>query len=386
MKLAKKFRIGLEDFYSNVWINHAVKYQFKVYKINGNGVNVKHCLTDDEKRAIDEFFLENYGKKIPYDFHEVYKSFSGRFDEKCFPEFLFMPKLDNFLNPKEYASAINDKNLFPILAERAGVKTPEIVVYNSNGTYFNPDHEIISREEAVSRVVGQTELFFKPTIDSCGGHGCKAVDAKGGYDTIDEKLVNELFDEYKSNFVVQKLLHNHASIKAVAPDSLNTFRIMTYHIDGEIHNTNAIMRFGTGGSRVDNASSGGYLIGVMPDGTLLKEAMTDACRTDKITAHPDSGLTFEGHKIEGFEKVVESAKKMHAYLPLLGIIDWDFTIDENGDPVLVEINVRNGGGVQMIQWCHGTALFGDDTAKVLQFLQKAEKMKDSERKAQHIHM
>ncbi len=53
----------------------------------------------------------------------------------------------------------------------------------------------------------------------------------------------------------------------------------------------------------------------------------------------------------------------------LALLTEDFTIDENGDPVLAEINVGNGGGVQMIQWCHGAGLFGDDTAKVLQFLQ-----------------
>lgn len=48
-------------------------------------------LTDIEKKKIDEFYLKNYGKKIPYEWHKLYKSYTGKFDERYFPEFLYIP-------------------------------------------------------------------------------------------------------------------------------------------------------------------------------------------------------------------------------------------------------------------------------------------------------
>jgi len=39
-------------------------------------------LTDQEKSEIDTFYLENYGEKIPYMWHQYYTAVTGNFDVK----------------------------------------------------------------------------------------------------------------------------------------------------------------------------------------------------------------------------------------------------------------------------------------------------------------
>ena len=71
-------------------------------------------LTEAQKQEIDRFFLTNLGKKIPYDWHRLYQSFTGVFRVDYFPEFLFGPELVPSWNPKAYR-ILADKNLLPVL-------------------------------------------------------------------------------------------------------------------------------------------------------------------------------------------------------------------------------------------------------------------------------
>ena len=44
-------------------------------------------------------------------------------------------------------------------------------------------------------------------------------------------------------------------------------------------------------------------------------------------------------KIPSYDRVLETIKKNHKYLPYFKIIGWDFAIDREGEPVLIEFNV-----------------------------------------------
>ena len=71
-------------------------------------------LADGQKRAIDDFYVENYGKKIPYTCIATLR-FSGNFDVRFFPELLFIPEFERYMNqPSEYATVFEDKNLLPL--------------------------------------------------------------------------------------------------------------------------------------------------------------------------------------------------------------------------------------------------------------------------------
>ncbi len=63
---------------------------------------------------------------------------------------------------------------------------------------------------------------------------------------------------------------------------------------------------------------------------------------DKFTEHPDTHLTFKDYQIEHYFGMIEATKKMHTAIPQLGVYNWDFTIDEDETPVLIEANTMGG--------------------------------------------
>jgi len=137
------------------------------------------------------------------------------------------------------------------------------------------------------------------------------------------------------------------------------------------------MRIGSGGSYLDNAHAGGMFIAVDDDGTLHKTAFTEF--KTEYTKHPDTGIVFEGYKIEGFKRVIEAAIKMHENLLQVGSINWDFTIDEKGDPLLIEANI-GCGSIWMSEMSHGKGCFGNKTAEALDWLRFMNSISPKERR------
>lgn len=374
------------NLYDRVWIKYREPMTVGYYFSDDRWAqNVTQELTESEKQQIDEYFVQHYGKKIPYKFHEVFKNSSGRFDVRCFPENLFAPHLAHYINPPEFVEAISDKNFLPHLAKGVGVKTPHTFVSSVRDIFFDENNNIISKDKAVELLAGKTDILFKPTYDTGGGANIHIFAQEEYPQGLSIEKIQEQFKYYKTDFAVQKLIKNHESVAKIYPHSLNTFRIVTYVIDGVIKNTQAIMRMGCGGARIDNTSAGGMCVGVLQDGTLLSVAMDDYTG-NKAIAHPNTGVVFEGYVIEKFPMLVQAAKKMHSAVPQLGIVDWDFALDEAGDAVLVEANCRNGGGIQLIQYCHGTAFFGDDTEAILARLRELDNMSQAERKQKRVHL
>ena len=118
---------------------------------------------------------------------------------------------------------------------------------------------------------------------------------------------------------------------------------------------------GIGAARVDNASSGGITCGVDHDGSL--KACAYSPRGVRFDKHPTTGICFDNIRIPNYQKVLDSVKKMHVQIPHFRIVSWDIAIDQVGDPVLVEVNLR-AGELDFHQLNNGP-LFGDDTNKIL---------------------
>lgn len=140
------------------------------------------------------------------------------------------------------------------------------------------------------------------------------------------------------------------------------------------------MRIGQGTSCLDNAHAGGMFVAVDNDGILHKTAFTEF--NTKFMEHPDTRIRFEGYKIEYFGRVLEAARKMHYAVPQVGVVNWDFTLDENGEAVLIEGNMRFGS-IWLIEMAHGQGAFGDDTEEVLDWLRTMRKTEKGRREGMY---
>jgi hypothetical protein len=65
----------------------------------------------------------------------------------------------------------------------------------------------------------------------------------------------------------------------------------------------------------------------------------------------------------------------------VGVSNWDLTIDERGEVVLIEGNLQFGG-VRLAQMACGVPVFGEHTAEMLQWVRKMKGFNPSER---YIH-
>ncbi len=330
----------------------------QIYK--NSAIEIPH-LSSEQKAKVDALYKTYYGKKISYLDHEMYTAISGKFDPTFIPRSVYYSDIEFMLNNRvEYARVIEDKNLLPEMAKAAQVPTPKTIWSNSGGMDYLPGQKFLERSEILDLLKSYDKIFVKPSVGTSGGSGCCL------YTKLDEKypdrevLLDEIYASYTSNFVVQEALSNCESLKVLHPASLNTFRIITYVMNGEIKVAPATMRMGRSGATVDNTSAGGLVCGLDYEGNLLEFASSDKMDF-KCTEHPDTHIKFSQHKIPEFPKVLDAAKRMHSLIPQLGIVNWDFTITADGNPCLIEANCEFAAGYDLIQIAHGQGIFGEDT-------------------------
>lgn len=329
-------------------------------------------LSAEQKKSIDGFFKENYGKKIPYIWHRHFTAYTGKFDVAYFPELLYIPEFEYFMNGRKgFAEVFSDKNMLPILAKSVGVKMPKTVVSSTSGVYRDGDNRFITLEKLLGILKDSNKVFIKPSVDSNSGEKCRVIEFKDGMDMQTGKSCDEILKEYGKDFVVQECLTCHASIATIYPNSVNTFRVITYRWRDKIYSMPVIMRIGQGGASIDNAHAGGMFIAIDDDGTLHEAAFTEF--REVYTHHPDTGIRFEKYRIDKVPQVIEKAKILHAAIPQYGCINWDFTIDAHGDPILIEANMT-GGSIWLIEMAHGHGAFGDNTAEILQWMRFMKKI------------
>lgn len=368
----------LKDAYDDFAIFKSRRRQKNKYKDNRRIEICKSApLTKEQKKSIDAFYKTYYGKTIPYVWHQNFMAHSGKFDKKYFPELLYIPEFERFMNSKiEYAKAFSNKNVLPVIAQNAGIKTPDSVLSITSGIIKDASGNILDKKQACDYLKNVGKIFIKPTIDSCSGQGCFIADFCDGKDKNTNKTSLQILDSLGKDAVMQKLIKCHESITRIYSGSVNTFRIITYRWKDEIIHMPAIMRIGQGGAFLDNAHAGGMFIAINDDGRLHKTAMTEF--NNKFTSHPDSNLIFENYIIDKFPSVIKAAKNMHYAIPQLGVVNWDFTIDEDGIPLLIEANLL-GGSVWLIEMAHGCGAFGDKTEEVLLWLKTMKKTPKSKR-------
>ena len=371
------FDIG-SAVYDKLLISHRRTTELRKFKDNRRVSITKTVeLSNEQKEEIDEFYIRNYGQKIPYTWHRHYTAFTGKFDVKYFPELLYIPEFEHFMNLWPfYNKAFADKNVLPIMADYVGVKTPRSLFYCVRGACRDEKGKPLSRQALINALKDSGPVFIKNTVDTSSGRGCSLAFFSGGIDSMSGTSVAEIVDNLGTDFSIQERVICHKSVKELYPRSVNTFRVMTYRWHDDIHICPVTMRIGSGGSYLDNVHSGGMCIAVNKDGTLHDTAFTEF--NQQFKKHPDTQTVFQGHKIIGFDKMCGSALKIHELLPQLGVVHWDFTIDQEASPILIEANTF-GTSVQLIQRPWGCGAFGQDTGDILQWMRKMKSLSPTKR-------
>lgn len=332
--------------------------------------------TKEQQREFDNFWKENYGKKISNRWHRLYEACNGVHKIDYFPEYLYSTKLERKFNDFSYSKVFSNKSLIDVLFNNRveNVRTPEYFIFNDNGIFYDKNRNIISLNRALEILKDVGEAVIKPTVDTSSGSGVAILNIKEGIDIRNNQTVENILLNYSSNFIVQEKLKPCKNLELLYPKAINTIRAITYIIDDEIEIAPLNLRIGGGGGEVDNIHAGGMVIAVDNEGNLSKFAyrLGWGDNFQKFDKHPDTNIVFENYNLDFIPQVIKVAKKLHTYVSNIGIISWDFTVDYDGNIVVVEANY-SGQSVWFPQMISGKSFFGNDTVKILKFLEKKSK-------------
>ena len=330
----------------------------------------------EQQFQFDNYWKNNYGKKISNKWHKLYQSANGIFNIEYTPEIIFSTEIEQSFNDYYQVKVFADKNLNDVLFSNAveNVRTPKTYLYNSFGRYYDGERNLITKERAVEILDSLSSAVIKPTIDSSSGRDVNILDMQSGVNKKTGEKAEQIIDRYRANFIVQEKILPNEELKTIYHNSINTLRVITYLLNGNVYTCPISLRLGGNGSEVDNIHAGGISIAVGDDGVLADCAyrLGYGDTFDKFCEHPDTKVKFGGYRLSFVNSIIEAAKKLHNYTNGVGLISWDFTVNDKNEIIVIEANYK-GQSSWFPQMLSGKALFGDNTSKILKSLKRKNK-------------
>lgn len=315
-------------------------------------INKDKKLTSEQENQIKEYWKKY--KKVSTKWCRYYSVQNGEFDPRYIPNTLYYTKIDQHFNNRKLGWGFNDKNYYSRIF--SGIKQPDVLVRVINGVLLDDQYGPLNAEKALEIICSEKEVICKPSQETGSGR-----DICFWKTDVDKDNIVDFLNEKKGDYIIQKVIKQHPELDKVHEGSVNTVRIASILLDDGVHILSSTLRMGTGSSRVDNVTAGGISCGILPDGTLKKYA--HAYYTgESFEKHPQ-GLVFEGFKVPSYDKAVELVKKAAPMIPHFRLVSWDIAIDNEGDAVFIEANMRKGG-INLHQFDNGP-LFGELTDRVL---------------------
>ncbi len=283
-------------------------------------------------------------KEIPfYYFKYLYRKDASNFlDHLSLKEQRKLQFHKNLHNPDYFS--LNNKLFFSLLFKDSLIDIPKFIGHNFKSTFFykgntfkTPNIEsFIDLFEKLFKEEKVEGIFIRPPSDY-GGKDCFKININNYREALKQYytvLTN-------GNFVYTKVIEQHSLINQIHSKSINTLRIVTLITSyGTTEIVSAFMRFGVGDSVVDNASSGGFFVGInLEQGTLKAIGhYLPEYGGKQIHQHPNSNFKFDGFKIPYFKEARDIVIKAREFIPNR-LIGWDVAITPNG-PVIIESNAR----------------------------------------------
>lgn len=317
-------------------------------------------LTKTQKEEIDKvwggFGIRNYAT------HELIYSATGIFNPLYCPTMLFGTKLEFMLNNQDYVTAWSDKNYFDKFFPE--VTFPYAVARNIQGEFYDHNYKQIKRSDVKSILSEYKRVCIKPTLDSGTGTGVRLVEV--------DNNIERVIDTYRQDYVIQEVLEQYESISALNQSSVNVVRVNSVFLNGKVSVVSSTLRCGEKGAFNDNSitsdGKGMFFIGVDEKGCLRDKAYYPC--GESMSKAPNEE-TFSKVVLPNYDKVIELVTHIHSQMPFVGFVGFDVAFDPNGDPVIMEYNLK-APGVFYYQLANGP-LFGNRTQEVIDtFLRKKQ--------------
>jgi hypothetical protein len=245
--------------------------------------------------------------------------------------------LRNTVQPPEYDILFRDKEVCELLCKGIGVSIPY--------TYglISPDQNYKERIDSWFQNIDEDSLIIKP-LKGNAARGIVLAKRINKKIIIQSKTGITPLSEFKLSdaAIVQRIIKQDRRMSAFSPASLNTIRVVTMYTKNEsIIVLATLMRCGIGDAFVDNWSAGGIAVGIDKETGHLNKHGFDK-EGSRYTEHPTSKVMFEGFRVPEWQGIINLATKIQRAFPCYRILGTDIALQENGEPVLIEINGTPG--------------------------------------------
>lgn len=197
-----------------------------------------------------------------------------------------------------------------------------------------------NKEIEIEHFLKKHSNFFAKTLEGSGGYGVK-------YITQPKK---DLINYLKNNklIMLEEAIVQHDVLNQINPNCINTLRIASIlNQDNSIVLLPSILRVGSGNSKIDNVSSGGFYTLLNDEGVICLEGYyqenLDLIKDQQLIVkkHPLTQINPLNIKIPFYEEALAMVKEMAKKIPDCPIVGWDIAISKDG-PKLLEFNAFPG--------------------------------------------
>ena len=312
-------------------------------------------LTTKEKKAIHSLW-DQVGYKGDGIWHRLYKSVN-EFDARYVPNDVYGLELLPKLNAVGLMAAWDDKAYYPRFFP--DIKQPYAIAFVIEGIFYNHYYHQENVDDLTRCILDSFDRIVIKPSDGLEGRGVEIIEIeKNDFPSLRRKLLS-----FGRNYVIQEVIRQHEALAVYNTSSVNPIRVMTLRLGGKIHYLHSTLRFGSPGMHTDmsfvNGKEIAHVCAIDKNGTIAGSWYDMDGKMDLIT---NLGIK-EQKPIPSFSDVVETAIAVHKRLEHFDFVGFDFTINQQKEPVLIEYNVY-WPGIIIPQYCHGP-LFGELTEELI---------------------
>ena len=320
-------------------------------------------LTEEEKREIDSYWGEIGIKWPDYSWHQMFYGVTGIHDPKFIPDPIVCFAIAPFYNDSNYVNGWDDKNMYErflpdILQAETLCHRFRGIFYDENWNSYGQNDMGALASHIIERMQGDRSLVLKYSKNSGAGMGVK-------FKTINDKddIITIFKKEDQLDYIVQRLIRQHAWMEQFNKSSVNIFRINTWKHGGKVTILSTSVRYGIEGSFTDVAYLKGVEVvnvaGVDSDGRLNGHF----ANINGMTERPPQVIE---DIVPNYEELIAFVIRAHLYLQPFDYIGWDITLNQDCQPLFIEYNLRWPGSI-LYQFVQGP-LAGILTDLFLSFL------------------
>lgn len=359
LSVIRKVGVGCSYYQQLSWINDEYSKAKKFLS-----KNPYPQLTKEQKEEIDDYW-SRYGVQWPdYSWYQMYYGVTGIQDPRFMPDVFVGKVIYPYYNRQSYIAGWDDKNLYAKLLDV--VQFPQVLCHRMNGRYFDKNWKPISNYgnefEKICKLIYESTkddgFILKETTNTNSGKGVKL------YRASSFKEVQNVLNERKSNdFIIQKKVKQHGFFNQFCSTSVNIIRIVSWQHDEEVTLFPASMRFGVEGSHTDIVWIDGVevanVVGIEDSG-IIKDRYVSFSGNIQVEKKINNRI------VPSWDKIRNIISEGHKRMPFFDIIGWDFTVDENSNPVCIEYNIIWPGTI-LYQYANGP-FAGNSTDEFISFL------------------